>query len=65
MCRLTFGITVLGVYLVNVFLVFTMYLLLENLFLLFVRGTWTEDHRFLYQILFTALLSTAFAPLML
>lgn len=53
------------IYLITIFLIFFFYLLMENLFILFVRGTGTVDHRFLYQILLTSLFSTLFAPLIL
>lgn len=53
------------VYIVTIFLVFFFYLLMENLFILFVRGTGTADHKFIYQVLLTSLFSTLFAPLIL
>lgn len=46
-----------------VFLSFILYLLLENLMILFVRGTLTYDHRFLFKVFFITLFSSTLSPL--
>lgn len=51
-------------YVTSVLLSFIIYLLLENLIIFFVRGTGTADHRFLYQIAYTAIFSTLLSPLL-
>ena len=54
-----------GIYVPIVFIFLTFYLLLEYLMILFVRGGSNTDHRFLYQILYSSILSITFAPLIL
>ncbi len=44
---------------------FILYLLTENLLILFVRGTVPVDHKFFYQILFTTIYSCIPAPFIL
>lgn len=56
----------LGVYVVIIFLSLFLYLSLETLLLLFIRGWGTlQDYRFLYQILFTSLFTALFSPLLI
>ena len=46
-------------------LTFILYLLAENLLILFIRGTIPVDHKFLYQIFFTTIYSCIPAPFVL